>query len=105
MNISPPVCGLVLMTRGPDGRNLLVGVVGSDIQTMVDEAMAQSVASGGSDHPEDWAAWTLSTTPTPEIMREIERLVTSGRGGVKHPAVIAAIFDPRHPKLQAKGEA
>lgn len=105
MNGSIATCGLVLMTRGPDGRNLLVGVVGSDIQATVDTAMAQAVALGGSDHPEDWVAWALNVVPTAEIMHEIERLVATGRGGVTHPAVISSIFDPRHPKLEARGEA
>ena len=97
--MSAPIRGVALLTRGPDGRNLMAAAAGSDVQGLTAACLVEAVSRGGSDHPEDWMAWTLNRTPSSTLLGEIERRVSSGQAGASHPAVTGTIFDTRHPKL------
>lgn len=99
------VRGLALMTRGPDGKNLLAGTGGSNVENMLSVCYAEVTARGGSGHAEDWMAWALDRVPDARLLADLELRVASGQGGVSHPAVVQAIFDPDHPKMRARGMA
>ena len=99
------VRGVVLLTRGPDGKALLAGCAGTDVQGMTDACLAELVSRGGSAHAEDWFGWALNRAPNAALMAALADLVASGKGGVTHPAVVQSIFDAEHPRLAARGDA
>lgn len=91
--------GCILLTRGADGRNLLVGASGTQERAMVERCLAAAVEQGGSEHPEDWMAWFVDRVPDARLLRDIEALVVGGKGGSSHPAVVGTAFDAAHPRL------
>jgi hypothetical protein len=101
--------GLVLSTRGPEGKNLFLTAKlrgNEDVNCVITEMLHVATRHGGSTHPEDWCAWALSQEPSEALVREFEARL--GREGVAtHPLVLYLIVDPKHPEshrfVQAPG--